>query len=52
MYIYAIVNTEEGTDGVPDLFLDKSTAEEYAFELNGKNVDVETYIVVMAEVQE
>jgi len=52
MYIWAVVNDEEGTDGVPALFLDESRAEEYAFELNGNNVDIETYIVVMAEVQE
>jgi hypothetical protein len=52
MYIYAVVTDEYKTDGIPALFLHEEDAEAYALELNGNDIEVETYLVAMTEVQE
>jgi hypothetical protein len=51
MIVYAVVNDEYGTDGIPALFLREEDAQAYALELNGNDVESETYIVCTAQVQ-
>ena len=52
MVIYAIVTDKYETGGIPALFLDEAEAEAYAGELNGSDIETETYIVVATTAQE